>query len=452
MSSHYDLHTLATYAAQIEIGDLPADVLSVAKACLLYGLAVGTGARRAAVCRLAIAANSGHGDENGATRLFDGRCVDPGEAVFANAVMMSARVQGDAHACGHVGGMVIPAALATAEHTHASGARLLAAIVAGYEVALRIGRDHAADLSIRGLRTSPCYGVFGAAAAAARTRGLTSTQMTSALALAANCAGGLREFVDAGTEESPFQSGFAARNGMHVSNLAAVDVVAAPSSLHGKAGFFNAYGNGGADYGARLVTQLGEQHEFTNVTFREYPANQFFRGIIRGMATLGQQAGRVEPKIIKLHMHPFEANFIGARYAGPYTSATQTVVSAPFCAALAWVTGTATFDALRRFDDDRVLRLIPRVELIADVSCARYEPRVEVELANGETLSWAEDAGAGSYRLTWDAATRMTYQLFDEVDVPKSLAQRLIEQAGAVDKLVDVMPLTSAVCAATLSS
>ena len=54
---------------------------------------------------------------------------------------------------------------------------------------------------------------------------------------------------------------------------------------------------------------------------------------------------------IDIRMNPFEADFIGVRYAGPFTSSAQTVMSAPFCAALGWKEGTASFSSLRRFDD-----------------------------------------------------------------------------------------------------
>jgi 2-methylcitrate dehydratase PrpD len=113
---------------------------------------------------------------------------------------MHARTQEDAHPAGHVRVVIVPAALAVAEQANASANDLLAAIVVGYEVALRIGRDHVADASTRGLRSTPLYGVFGAAAATARLLRLDAPTSMHALALAANAAGGLREFVNAGTD------------------------------------------------------------------------------------------------------------------------------------------------------------------------------------------------------------------------------------------------------------
>ena len=271
----------------------------------------------------------------------------------------------------------------------------------------------------------------------------------SAIGLAANFAGGLREYVDAGTEESPFQAGFAARNGVYVADLIGCGLESAPSALHGSAGFYRAFAGGEADYARRLGENLGTDFEFPSVTWKQYPACQFLRGIIRGLSELRGAARGAEVKSIELRMNPFEADFIGVRYAGPFTSATQTVMSAPFCAALAWVSGTASFDGLRNFDDVNVNSLIPRISIVADPDRKRYEPHIEVHLHDGRKLEWSEQAGDSNYRVTWEAACDMTAQLCTEVDVPSAKAQRLIDVVLRVETLPDVKPLVAAVCAAT---
>src|ERR1043166_2354809 len=229
-----DLSVLAEYASVLDATALPSHVLKTAKACLLYGLAVGIATKRAKSALAAFEASKLEGDGSAtSTRLIDGKRISHGNAAFANAVLLSGRAQGDSHPCGHLGGVIIPSALAAAEDARASGARLLSAMIAGYEVALRIGRDHAADLSNRGFRTTPCYGVFGSVVAAGRIKNFGPEQMTHAIGLAANFAGGLREYVDAGTEDSPFQAGFAARNGLYAADIVACGITGAPRALHG---------------------------------------------------------------------------------------------------------------------------------------------------------------------------------------------------------------------------
>ena len=359
-----------------------------AKACLLYGLAVGIGTRRARPALLAQSAAERKREAGAITRFIDGTSVSQGSAAFANAVLLSGRVQGDSHPCGHIGGVIIPSAIAAAQDANASGAALLSAMVAGYESALRIGRDHCADLSLRGFRTTPAYGVFGAAVATGRLRGFDGMTMRHAIGLAANFAGGLREYVDAGTEESPFQAGFAARNGVYVADLADCGLKATPTALTGGAGFYRAFAKKGIDYGQRLVEKLGEEFEFTTVTYKEYPACQFLRGIIRGLGELRKEAPNTSVKNVAIRMNPYEADFIGVRFAGPFESPAQTVMSAPFCAALAWTSGTASFDDLRTYDNAAVNTLVPKINIITDDKRERYEPHIAVSLDNGRTLEW----------------------------------------------------------------
>src|SRR5688572_21346365 len=181
---------LARFAARTDARALPPRIVEKAKACLLYGMSVGIAGmhtRQAAQATQAFPDGDGAiANRDGATRFFDGAKCDARSAALANGTLFHARVQDDAHSAGHVGVVVIPAALAMAEAARASGADLLAAVVSGYETALRIGRDHAADLSARGFRTTPAYGVFGAAAAAGRLLGFDGETMTHALSLAAN--------------------------------------------------------------------------------------------------------------------------------------------------------------------------------------------------------------------------------------------------------------------------
>ena len=376
------------------------------------------------------------------TRFFDDRPCDPSHAAFANGTLFHARVQDDAHPAGHVGTVVVPTALAMAEATGASGPDLLAAIVAGYEVALRIGRDHAADLSRRGFRTTPAYGVIGAAAAAGRLVRLDQDQMANALSLAANRAAGLREYAEAGTNEYAFQAGIAASNGILAARLAATGATSAPTALEGAAGFFRAYGEAGRDYGAALLENLGTSFEMMAITFKPYPVCQFHRGIIRGSAALGVQAAKSSLVGLTVRMNPFEADFFGVRFAGPFATFPQTFMSAPFCAALAWARGTVTLAGLTDFGATDVLALVPRMEIVADPNCQRYGPTITARLSDGTELTWRESERADAYVLTVQAALDMTRALAAESGVEPALAQVLIDavsglrQAGEIEAVI----------------
>jgi 2-methylcitrate dehydratase PrpD len=331
-----------------------------------------------------------------------------------------------------------------AETTSASGAALLAAIAAGYETALRIGRDHAADLSARGFRTTPAYGVFGAAAAAGRLLGFNAQTMTHALALAANMAGGLREFAAAGSDDFAFQAGTAAANGITAARLAAAGATSSPSVLEGEAGFYRAFGENGRRYDARLAAGLGTDFEMMGVTYKPYPICQFHRGIVRGCLELRSRARGAPLAALTVRMHPFEADFFGVRFAGPFRSFPQTFMSAPFCASLAWARGSATLAGLNDFQAADVLELVPRVKVLADQERARYSPRLEARLSNDTRLEWEERERADAYLLTWDTARQMTGILTAEAGVPAAAAERLAGEVQRLDSAPDLTPLMAA--------
>jgi 2-methylcitrate dehydratase PrpD len=450
------LEQLCGFVRNVNFGTVPEPIFSKAKACLLYGLVVGLGATKAPHPRRAVGAmDSGQErssfDESrpGATTLLDGVRRAPGASAFCNAVLLHSRIQEDAHPAGHVGVVVVPAAIAIGEAHGTDGRTLLAAIVAGYETALRIGREHSADLSARGFRTTPVYGTIGAAAAAARTLEFSLDVTASSLALAANFCGGLREFVEAGTDEFPFHAGFSAQSGLLAATLASQGVSAAKTTLSGRAGFFRAYGREDKDYEPCLTADLGREFEIMRVTYKPYPVCQFHRSIVKGAIDLSQQARGARLSAMQIAMNPFEAEFVGVRYPGPFTSFPQTFMSAPFCAASAWLRGTVTFAGLHDFRDPEILALIPRIAIEQEPGRPRYKPRLQVTLDDGRMLAWEETVGDEAYLLDWQAAVALANAITDEIGIPLSAIERLIECVSEIDaqtSLGDLVATASAVC------
>ena len=470
---------LARFAASADAGAWPDAVRAKARACLLYGLAVGAAGAGTRLPRLAarmLDCTEPDGGAGTAHRLLDGVRRPPAAAAFANAVLLHSRIQEDAHPAGHVGVVVLPAALAAAEHLGASGAALLDALVAGYETALRIGRGHAASASRQGFRTTPLYGVIGAAAATSRLHGLSPERTRDALALAANLAGGLREFAAAGTDEYVLQAGSAARNGLTATWSAAQGMRGAPSILEGPAGFLRAFGGTDGGMDRTLTRELGTSFEMMAVTGKRWPVCQFHRGVVRSVialreealaagasrsgggtvdgARLGESAGSSgaaessapEPRRIRVAMHPFEAEFFGVRHAGPFGSFSHTFMSAPFCAALAWVRGGVTLAGMHEFADPRVLATVRRVEVVADSRRARYRPLVEIALADGREIARL-DAEPDDV-LDGALAQAMARALMTECGAPGYMARRLVEAVEALDRGGGVPPVVQAACAA----
>jgi 2-methylcitrate dehydratase PrpD len=144
---------------------------------------------------------------------------------------------------GHPSVPVVPAALAAAETSGATGAELLLGYVAGVEVETQVARAVNFTHYDKGWHPTSTLGCFGAAAAAARVLGLEAEQCVTALSLATAFASGIKSGF--GTMAKPLQVGRAAQSGTTAALLARAGATANPGAFEAKQGFatvFNGVG------------------------------------------------------------------------------------------------------------------------------------------------------------------------------------------------------------------
>jgi 2-methylcitrate dehydratase PrpD len=121
---------------------------------------------------------------------------------------------------GHPSVAILPALLALAEERGSSGADVLTAFVAGYELQCRIGRVVSpGHYDVLGFHATATVGSFGAAAACAHLLGLNADQFATALGIAGTQAAGLKSMF--GTMCKPLHAGKASYHGMMAAKLAA---------------------------------------------------------------------------------------------------------------------------------------------------------------------------------------------------------------------------------------
>ncbi len=183
------------------------------------------------------------------THYGGGRCTalgvggtGPENAAFVNGSFGTLLEMDDLHRSSilHAGDVVIPAALAAVQHAQVNSARLLEAIIVGYEVALRIGQC-AAKSGYSAWYNSGTCGVFGAAMAAAHALGLTAQQKVDALGQAGMQASGLWQCRLEPTDSKCLATAQAARAGVTAALLSAEGLRGARHILEGELGFFRSF-------------------------------------------------------------------------------------------------------------------------------------------------------------------------------------------------------------------
>ncbi len=138
----------------------------------------------------------------------------------------------------HVSALLVPAILAEAERTPCTGAAMLRAYLAGFEVWGAIMKREPDHLHSKGWHPTGTFGPLGVAAALAFLRHLTPEQTRNALGLAAANGGGVMD--NFGTQAKPYQGARAAEAGVSCVELALRGIDAGPHAVDGTGGLLAA--------------------------------------------------------------------------------------------------------------------------------------------------------------------------------------------------------------------
>jgi 2-methylcitrate dehydratase PrpD len=151
---------------------------------------------------------------------------------------------------GHPSAPILPALIALADETGATGRDVIAAFVAGFETECKLGLGVHLYHYTHGWHPTATLGVFGSAAACARLMGLPEDKIATALAIAASLASGIK--ANFGTMVKPLHVGHCSRNGLFAALLARDGFTANHGAFEHKQGFFNVF-NGAGNYDAAKV-------------------------------------------------------------------------------------------------------------------------------------------------------------------------------------------------------
>ena len=233
------IHPLAQFAATLQWSDVPEAVQRKAEDLWVdwFGsVLAGQNARPVqSIARFALSQGPAQGD---CEVIGQSATTSPMMAALANAAASHVAEQDDVHngSVFHPAAVVFPPAVAVAQQIGASGAQLMAACVAGYEVGIRVGeflgRSH-----YKIFHTTGTAGTLAAAAAVGHLLGLTPAQMQHALGSAGTQAAGLWEFLRTAADSKQLHTAHAAAAGLMAAYLAkdgftgAQDIFTGPQGL-----------------------------------------------------------------------------------------------------------------------------------------------------------------------------------------------------------------------------
>ena len=329
----YLTSVLAQHILDTPNAGLPSSVRERTLACILDALS-------AAIC--GFAASGPTAVRRSAPQIFGSgaatvwmsrQTAAPLAALACNAAAASALDMDDGHraARGHPGACVIPAALTHAgEHVVSAGA-LLAAIVAGYDVGVRI----AAAQNPQGIATrqSGRWAAFAAAATVGFLLQARPDHLAQALAIAG---------VLAPNQQANGSSGYSRLTGNDVKEgiawSAATGLMALQLAIHGHTGPLDLLDHPGYYDRDRILDRLGSHWEITGTYFKPYACCRYIHAPLDAFLDLAGRHNLLAGEIVAVTVDTF-----GWALKLGNTSTPQNLVdvqySLPYCLAIAAIDG-----------------------------------------------------------------------------------------------------------------
>ncbi|MCX5837531.1 MAG: MmgE/PrpD family protein [Deltaproteobacteria bacterium] len=300
-----------------------------------------------------------------ALRVGDLKPVEPLWAALVNASASHALEFDDSYRAGlyHPGAPILSAAFSGACRAEICGAELLTALVAGYEVSMRLA-SAVNPAHYKLWHTTGTVGTFGAAAAAARTLGLNSRQTAGAFGLAGTQAAGLWEVLPDAPQAKNLHPAKAAHAGLLAALLSQKGIEGPTTIFEGRQGFFSAMVPEPVE--VRTCTAgMGEEWLTPTTTFKNYPVCGHTMTPIEAILKLHGQFSLAEVEEIEVRAHPVSLKIAGLPFPA---NENQAKFSIPYCVAVALLKGRVGQEEFSRElrESGEIKDLLKRIRLVPD--------------------------------------------------------------------------------------
>lgn len=379
---------LADHICSVPQAARPAFIDEMALRCILdlLGAAIaGAGAKGPAAARQSASVIFGEGT---APIWMSAKTAAPVAALLCNAAAACALDLDDGHraARGHPGACVIPTVLTLATQTRVTGRALVSAIIAGYDIGVRI----AAAQNPQGIptRQSGRWAAFAAVAAAGFLFGARPDHVAQGLAIAG---------VLAPNQQANGSSGYSRLTGNDVKEgiawSAATGLTALHLAMNGHTGPTDLLDHPGFYDRERILDQLGDRWEISETYFKLYACCRYIHAPLDALLAIMTEHALLAEEIIGITVDTFG----WALRLGNKTNPENPVdiqYSLPYCLAVAAIDGAAALapvdvSLLGRAD---LSRFAQRVRMTTDSEIDQQFPdqtlaRVTVDTPRGRFQS-----------------------------------------------------------------
>jgi len=445
------MHTraIAKFAAELRLENVPSEVISRAKAITLDGIGCGIYAAHLPWTEILVKV-IGKGEPNGTATLWGRReTVSPASAALINGTMVQGFELDDIHIGGslHSGAAVIPAALSAAEHVGGvRGERVLAGIIAGYEIGPRVGlcmRNQ--QMLLRGWHSGAVVSTFPAAVAAGVVAGLNSEQMMHALGIAATQSAGLMS-AQYGSMVKRMHHGRSSQSGLYAALLASEgftgieDVFELPYG-----GFCKTFSNSEDNFDLDKLTEgLGQEWETMSIAMKPYACMGGNHAAIDAIKQIAVEAAITPDDIAEITVGVVQAMVHHAFWDYKPNGLTAAQMHLGFAVAMQMIEGDVFVEQMTEGNTSRpdLVALARKVVVVRSTERENRGPQfrwgcdMTVRLTDGRVIEKTVDFATGSRQNPLDLANlQKKYRRLAINSLPEENVLAVEEGVLAIDRL-----------------
>ena len=387
-------------------------------------------------------------DPNGAVIIGTDITAGPPYAALANGIASHSIEMDDVvnEASLHPGVTIMSTALAAAHMEPCSGKKLLEAIVAGYEVVVRLGiaLDPAAHYE-QGFHPTATCGTFGSAVTASKILKLGRGEMQNALGIAGSQAAGSMEFLADGTFTKRFHGGWAAHSGLLAALLAREGFTGPATIIEGRFGFLKAYSRRPTP--EKILTGWCEPYQVLRTSIKPHACCRYKQGPIDAILKIMHEHDLKAEDVDSVTLGILKAGFPLVVEPVALKRKPTTIVDAqfsmPFGAAVAILYGRAALDEYTpaKISSPQVRKMMSRIHCVSDDSLEEDFPRkwpatALIETNRGQKFSATVDYPRGDPEnpLSQEALIEKFTELVEPV-YSKERREKIIDRILSLEKI-----------------
>ena len=441
---------MAEFVANLQFEDIPAEVRQRIKLLMLDSLGCALYGAQLEWSRI-LQQRLGELDTTRMCAVWGTRQrISAPHAALINGTQVQGFELDDVHRQGmlHVGSVVLPALIAVTEFRKGlSGKEFLTAAVAGYEIGPRVGICMGPEHLEQGFHTGATFGVFSAAAGAARGLKLDTGKTVHALGIAGTQAAGLMA-AQFGAMVKRMHSGRSSQSGLYGALLA-------------EAGFTGIVNVFESDYGGfcttfsrstdrfkieELTAGFGSVWQTMGIALKFYSCVASNHTTLDALRLMQEEHSFGANDVEKIVVHCTQATAVHVGWKYKPEGMTSAQLNLPYCVATLLLDGDVFVD---QFSDAKVadparMALAEKVDVREDPaytaqgSKSRHLVRVEVHLKGGKKMERIVAAGRGNeHNFASEADVVAKFEKLAVHALPKAQVGELRDAMLSIEKLAD---------------